>query len=179
MLFKIYKIKYKKGFLSNGTPIVSIQGSFEIGENFKINNNINANPIGRNYKCIFIVRKGAKLTIGNSVGMSGTTIVCQKRITIGNNVKFGGNVCIYDTDFHTLDPIVRQSSENDKKNTVKKEVNIGDNVFVGAHATILKGITIGENSIVGACSVVTKDIPGNQIWAGNPAKFIRGINDNL
>jgi acetyltransferase-like isoleucine patch superfamily enzyme len=37
----------------------------------------------------------------------------------------------------------------------------------------LGGITIGQNSLIGAGSVVTKNIPSNQIWAGNPAKFIK------
>ena len=41
----------------------------------------------------------------------------------------------------------------------------------------LKGVAIGENSIIGAGSVVTRSIPKNQIWAGNPAKFIRVINE--
>jgi acetyltransferase-like isoleucine patch superfamily enzyme len=55
-------------------------------------------------------------------------------------------------------------------------VIIEDNVFIGAHSTILKGVTIGVNSVIGACSVVTKDIPANQIWAGNPARFIRALD---
>ena len=54
-------------------------------------------------------------------------------------------------------------------------VVIEDNVFIGARCIILKGVTIGENSVVGAGSVVTKSIPANEIWAGNPAKFIRKI----
>ena len=54
-------------------------------------------------------------------------------------------------------------------------VKIKNNVFIGAKYIILKGVTIGENSVVGAGSVVTKSIPANQIWAGNPAKFIRNL----
>uniref|UniRef100_A0AAU6WUU7 DapH/DapD/GlmU-related protein n=1 Tax=Chryseobacterium endophyticum TaxID=1854762 RepID=A0AAU6WUU7_9FLAO len=44
---------------------------------------------------------------------------------------------------------------------------------MGANATILAGITIGENSLIGAGSVVTKDIPANELWIGNPAKFYK------
>ncbi len=40
---------------------------------------------------------------------------------------------------------------------------------------ILGGIKIGKNSMIGAGSVVTKDVPKNQIWVGNPAKFIRSM----
>lgn len=37
----------------------------------------------------------------------------------------------------------------------------------------MKPVTIGEDAIVGAGSVVTKDIPAGEVWAGNPARFIR------
>lgn len=53
------------------------------------------------------------------------------------------------------------------------DVKIGDNVFIGARTVITKPVTIGGNAVVGAGSIVTKDIPANEIWAGNPARFIR------
>ncbi|WP_456379219.1 acyltransferase [Lutibacter sp.] len=140
-----------------------------------MNNTILSNPIGRSYKCLFAIRDQATLRIGNNVGMSGTTIVCRKEIEIGNNVKIGGNVCIYDTDFHSLNPKERAHSENDKAGTKSKKLTIKNNVFIGAHSTILKGVTIGENSIVGAGSLVAKNIPANEIWGGNPAKFIKKV----
>ena len=62
-----------------------------------------------------------------------------------------------------------------EKGGVTKPVEIKDGVFVGAHSIILKGVTIGEGSIIGAGSVVTKSIPAGEVWAGNPAKFIRKI----
>ena len=52
-------------------------------------------------------------------------------------------------------------------------VRIGHACFIGANAVICNSVTIGDNSIVGAGSIVTKDIPANEIWGGNPAKFIR------
>ncbi|BDU94261.1 acyltransferase [Clostridium perfringens] len=51
-------------------------------------------------------------------------------------------------------------------------VNIGDNVFIGEHATILMGTNIGNNCIIGANSVVKGDFPDNVVIAGNPAKII-------
>jgi len=68
-----------------------------------------------------------------------------------------------------------RKSKDDMKNRVKKPVVVKDNAFIGARSIILKGVTIGNNSIVGAGSVVTKSIPDNEIWAGNPARFIRSI----
>lgn len=48
-------------------------------------------------------------------------------------------------------------------------VHIGDNVWVGANATILPGVTIGNCSVIAAGSVVTKDVPEKVLVAGNPA----------
>lgn len=54
-------------------------------------------------------------------------------------------------------------------------VIIKDHVFIGADALILKGVTIGEEAVIGARSVVTKKVPAKEIWAGNPAKFIKNV----
>lgn len=55
---------------------------------------------------------------------------------------------------------------------------IGNNVYIAANSTIIGDITIGDNVIVGAGSVVTKDLPSNGVYVGNPAKYIKSINDN-
>ncbi len=51
-----------------------------------------------------------------------------------------------------------------------------ENAWIGAGSTIL-GVTVGKNSIVAAGSVVAKDVPDNCIVGGNPAKFIKYINE--
>ena len=53
-----------------------------------------------------------------------------------------------------------------------KPIMVGKNAFIGARVMILPGVCIGDRAIVGAMSVVSKDVPGNQIVAGNPAKMI-------
>jgi len=55
-----------------------------------------------------------------------------------------------------LDFVTRSNFDLDNQLKIIKPVYIEENVFIGAHSTILKGVTIGKNSVVGACSVVTK-----------------------
>ena len=52
--------------------------------------------------------------------------------------------------------------------------NVGYMSF-GGHCIILKGVPIGDEAVIGASSVVTKDVPPGEIWAANPAKFIRKL----
>lgn len=154
---------------------VWVNSSFSIGDNFRMNNGKHFNAIGRQQVCSFVVRNQGKLKIGNNVGISDSAIICYKQITICDNVTIGGNVVIYDTDFHSLAKEHRRNYLLDRQHTKFAAVTIENDAFIGAHTTILKGVTIGEGSIVGAGSVVTKSIPKNEIWAGNPAKFIKSI----
>ncbi|MBN1151001.1 2,3,4,5-tetrahydropyridine-2,6-dicarboxylate N-acetyltransferase [candidate division WOR-3 bacterium] len=54
-----------------------------------------------------------------------------------------------------------------------RPVVIGKGVLVGANAVILEGVEVGEGAVVAAGAVVIDDIPGNEVWAGVPAKFIK------
>jgi acetyltransferase-like isoleucine patch superfamily enzyme len=153
--------------------LVTRRGVFKIGKGLRINSGNNFNIIGRQQRTTFWVE--GKLIIGENVGMSSTAIICNNEIEIGNNVIIGGNTVIYDSDFHSLDSKVRFDKVKDKLAARQGKVLIKDNVFIGAHSTILKGVTIGSNSVVGACSTVSKDIPDNEIWAGNPIRYIKKL----
>jgi len=121
---------------------------------------------------IRLLNENAKLTIGDNVGISGGGISVADEVYIGKNVMLGANTFITDTDFHPIAPKNRRFS---RENVKSKKVIIEDNVFIGMETIILKGVRIGENSIVGAGSIVSKNIPSNQIWGGNPAKFIKNL----
>lgn len=58
-------------------------------------------------------------------------------------------------------------------------VNIGNNVFIGANTTVLPGVNIGDNVIIGAGSVVAKDIPSNSLACGNPCKVISTLDNYI
>lgn len=53
------------------------------------------------------------------------------------------------------------------------EVYIEEDAFIGCNTTICNSVTIGKGAIIGAGSIVTKDVPPYQVWAGNPARYIK------
>ena len=54
---------------------------------------------------------------------------------------------------------------------------LGNNVTLGTRCTIMAGVHIGDNAVIGAGSTVFCDVPENQVWAGQPAKFIRQVKE--
>lgn len=86
---------------------------------------------------------------------------------------WGGGVKLYDTDFHSIS--YEERIQKPDPGIKSKPILIKEGAFIGAHSIILKGVTVGRHSVIGAGSVVTKDIPDNEVWAGNPARFIRKL----
>ncbi len=102
------------------------------------------------------------VNIGNDVTIKPGVQVWDG-ITIEDNVFIGPNV----TFTNDLKPRSKIYPDEFLKKKKKKGASLG------ANSTILPGIIIGENAMIGAGSVVTKDVPDNEIWVGNPAKFLR------
>jgi acetyltransferase-like isoleucine patch superfamily enzyme len=151
-------------------------GKLKIGSGFKCNNKIESNSIGLIQPCIFnISYPGSCLTIGDNVGISGSSICVRKSVTIGNNVLIGSGCLITDSDAHPIDWLARRENREDKVRCAP--VIIGDDVFIGARSIILKGVKIGDRSVIGAGSVVVKDVPADCIVSGNPAKVVRCLNN--
>lgn len=159
-----------------GFPIVnvSLAGELYLGYNVMLRSYANVSDTGGNMPSKITVRGKGKLIIGNNVGITSSLICCWDKITIGDNVKIGGANRIFDTNFHSLNPDIRSSTE-DEMQALTSPITIGDNVFIGTSCIIGKGISIGENSVIAAGSVVTCNIPANEVWGGNPAKFIKKI----
>ena len=143
-----------------GNLKVWAKGKIIIGDNCKIwsvigTTQISAGPM-------------ATIEIGeNTFINSGSIITARKHIKIGKNCHIANQVILMDDDFHAV---------NERNlGSAKKEIIIGDNVWIATRATILKGVNIGEGAVVAAGAVVTKDVPPFALVGGVPAKIIRTI----
>ena len=173
------QVEFGRNLRLIGRPILAVapDATLRIGHDVTLISLAEGNLVGLSKRCSIGVEPRAKLTIGDGCGFSGVSIYCALEISIGRHLTCGGNVCIWDTDFHPLDPEARR--RNDHAAIQRRPVLIGDDVFLGANALVLKGARIGDRAIVAAGSVVTGTIPADEIWGGNPAKFLRRCDSKM
>lgn len=173
MLFR-KKVKYEDGLQLYGrVHIHGKKGGISIGKDCKICSSVDYNPTAEGDYTHLVVGPEGKLVIGSNVGMSMAYISAYESVIIEDNVLLGACVKIWDTDFH---PLIYEDRIA-KKEAMTKPVLIKEGAFIGACSIVLKGVTVGAHSVIGAGSVVTRDIPDGEIWAGNPAKMIRKIEE--
>ncbi len=109
------------------------------------------------------------ITLGNHVSINhGASLDGGSAgIRIGNNTRIATKVCIYAFNHGTdAQHLIRDQSVN------STGVHIGEDVWIGANASIVDGVTIGDGAVIGMGSVVTKDVEAYTKVAGNPAKVI-------
>lgn len=174
---KTHKCKYGKNLSVNGKVYFTCQfpSRLQIDNNFKINSRFGSNLVGLTNLAIFQIISDGKIVIGKNCGFSSPVISSRNSIIIGNYVKIGGNVRIFDHDYHSLNNMNRRDPYLDAADVNTASVIIEDDVFIGTNSIILKGVKIGKNSVIGAGSVVSKNIPSNVIAAGNPCKVIKKL----
>ena len=171
---KTCTVQLGRNIAFRGSPLFFGRGIIEIGDDTRINSRCRYNPIGGDPVTILNTRNNGRISIGKGVGISNSSFVAEKSIIIEDNVMIGGNCRIWDTDFHSIDFENRMKHPDPDVNSLP--ICIKEGAFVGACSIVLKGVTIGERAVIGAGSVVTKDVPADEVWAGNPAKFIKRIN---
>ena len=170
MLFRLNGIRFGRGLKAIGVPSVNVSlgGSATIGEWFTIRTGCGNTEIGSVGSRIRVGPKGI-LRIGDRVGMSNATIVCEESVEIGDDVFIGGGVQIFDTNFHSTDASVRTSGRESRADVKTAPVRIGARAFLGANAIVCKGAIIGDEAVIAAGSVVVSSVPAGETWGGNPA----------
>jgi acetyltransferase-like isoleucine patch superfamily enzyme len=118
-----------------------------------------------------LLAKTGTLRIGPSsfIGRD-SVIAARESITIGRDCLIAEHATIRDQD-HRFGPGLTTAQAG----FTTAPIVIGNNVWIGAKATVTKGVTIGDNVVIGANSVVTRDIPANSVAVGAPARVIRNI----
>ncbi|ETK89037.1 hypothetical protein F441_06944 [Phytophthora nicotianae CJ01A1] len=115
---------------------------------------------------------GSNTRLGDNVYMNSNCVLLDEgEITIGNRVMLAPNVQLY-TATHPLEPNTRATGYERTKS-----ITIEDDVWIGGSVVVVPGVTIGRGAVIGAGSVVTKNVPPMCVYAGNPAKFIKKIEE--
>jgi acetyltransferase-like isoleucine patch superfamily enzyme len=107
---------------------------------------------------------GAKTVLGQEC-----TISAFQHVSIGRECVIADRVMLIDFDHGMVEverPIRMQG-------IYKRDVRVGNNVWIGYGACILRGITVGDNAVIGTGAVVTRDVPANAVVGGVPARVIR------
>ena len=110
------------------------------------------------------VRIGAKSVLGQEC-----TISAFQHVSIGRECIVADRVMLIDFDHGVVEverPIRHQG-------IYKRDVRVGNNVWIGYGAAFLRGVTVGDNAVIGTYTVVNKDVPANAVVAGVPVRLLR------
>jgi acetyltransferase-like isoleucine patch superfamily enzyme len=111
-----------------------------------------------------LVSIGAKTVLGQEC-----TISSFRHVSIGRECVVADRVMMIDFDHGMVEvdrPVRLQG-------IYKRDVRVGNNVWIGYGACILRGVTVGDNAVIGTNAVVTRDVPPNAVVGGVPARVIR------
>src|SRR5687768_3758956 len=111
-----------------------------------------------------LISIGAKTVMGQEC-----TISAFQHVSIGRECVIADRVMLIDFDHGMVEvdrPVRLQG-------IYKRDVRVGNNVWIGYGACILRGVTVGDNAVIGTNAVVTRDVPDNAVVGGVPARVIR------
>jgi acetyltransferase-like isoleucine patch superfamily enzyme len=162
----LYKLRFGRRLGLDGLAFIGPGSTLQIGKGASI-------ELGRwswlGHGCKLrshegVISIGAKTVLGQEC-----TISAYQHVSIGRECVIADRVMLIDFDHGMVEverPIRLQG-------IYKRDVRVGNNVWIGYGACILRGVTIGDNAVIGTNAVVTRDVPDNAVVAGVPARVIR------
>lgn len=177
--FIIYGVQFGADFTSKGViciatnrhPKINSGKNIRIGKSVSINSSFKSNMASHSNKTVLYIIENGSIKIGNHVGISNSILAARKAITIEDYVMIGSGCKIYDNDWHPVDFVKRIRGGT----IISAPVRIKTGAWLCEGVTVLKGVTIGERAVIAAGSVVTKDVPADEVWAGNPARCVKKL----
>ena len=158
--------------------LLSIAADVKLGNAVKLSKFINLYgcKIGDDTKIGAFVEIQKNATVGRRCKISSHTFICEG-VEIEDGVFIGHGVTFINDSYpRAVNPDGNLQTEKDWK--VERTV-VKRGASIGSGATILSNVIVGENAIVGAGSVVTRDVPARAIVAGNPARLLRHLSQEL
>jgi acetyltransferase-like isoleucine patch superfamily enzyme len=160
------KLRYRHRLVLDGLAFIGPGCTLEIGRKGRIDLG-RWSWIGHGSKLRShegVISIGAKTVMGQEC-----TISAYQHVSIGRECVIADRVMLIDFDHGVVDvetPIRLQG-------IYKRDVRVGNNVWIGYGACILRGVTVGDNAVIGTNAVVTRDVPANAVVAGVPARVLR------
>jgi len=128
--------------------------------------------IGDRTKIGTFVEIQRNVVIGADCKISSHTFVCEG-VRIGDRVFVGHGVVFINDRFPRATNA--DGSMQTETDWVVVPTIVADDASIGSGVTVMCDVTIGSRAMVGSGSVVTKSVPAGEIWAGNPARFVRKV----
>ena len=160
------KLRFRGRLQTDGIAFVCPGVQFEIGKGARV-------VLGRwswlGHGCKVRAHEGEVLIGAKSVLGQECTISAYQHVAIGRECIVADRVMLIDFDHGVVEverPIRLQG-------IYKRDVRVGNNVWIGYGAAFLRGVTVGDNSVVGTYTVVNKDVPANAVVAGVPVRLLR------
>ncbi|MCS7176386.1 MAG: N-acetyltransferase [Candidatus Kapabacteria bacterium] len=115
------------------------------------------------------IQRGVR--IGKRTRIQSHSFICEM-VTIGDDCFISHGVMFINDTFQTGGPAPRGCRD------LLKPTIVGNRVAIGTNATILP-VRIVDDVVIGAGAVVTKDILEPGIYAGNPARKLRDLSQQV
>lgn len=159
------------------TPTASLH-NVNLGEGVILGKFINLYgcAIGDGSKIGAFVEIQKDVTIGRLCKISSHTFICSG-VSVGDGCFVGhGVMFINDRHPRATRPDGSLETEADWADRYVETV-VEDGVSIGSNATLMGGVRLGKGAVIGAGAVVTRDVPMGEVWAGNPARFLKRVGD--
>jgi sugar O-acyltransferase (sialic acid O-acetyltransferase NeuD family) len=104
---------------------------------------------------------------------AGPGSVLLAQVVLTASVRVGAHVAVMPHVTLTHDDVVEDFVTIASGVRLAGGVHVGRGAYLGSGALVREGVTIGPGALLGMGAVVTRDVPAGEVWAGNPARYLR------